>query len=580
MPLILRQRIQQRNPEAAFVESSESSFVLYLPQICLRKQHNPAFAWACYIANACNIPLVVLAVVLDDSHHPPSASSSPDTLTVVATARRTAFALEAIQEVSQAWEAHGAGVAIRVLVAGRTPHHLTLSRRAAAVVTDTPFVDPYRTFVDRVQQAVADTVPLFTVDGSTTVPPGSVLQTATTQGGRVVYSDVPTKAWQWEKRTQRFRKSHVLGTIREGLLDAPELISRLRPNFFLERLQQPAKASEAIIAQVPKEWVDPTVPCPGKRPWTVQELASISDLKEWVLNCPGIDQTVPPCFQTHGSGQEGQLRWQRFCSRHLCDYAKRRNTITQPHAVSRMSCYLNFGCVSIFQIIHDLWETTHKQTSKNAKDGCQKYESEIVKWREIGYVHCFAAQSDYASASIAIPVWARQWWGHRQHPPQKRSSISDSALASGTTTDATWNAMQQYLVVTGEMHNNARMTWGKTVVHWHHQQGASIEETLARLIYLNDRFALDGLSPPSYAGVLWCFGWCDKPAAPGAAIAVKLTTRYRFQSIHFAQAQRVLLAAPPHTATRRDRKTSDDAMRQHPNKKRQRSIDSFFRTSG
>ena len=46
--------------------------VLYLPTVCLRGKHNPAFALACTLANHLGLPLVVLALVLDDTHwqHP------------------------------------------------------------------------------------------------------------------------------------------------------------------------------------------------------------------------------------------------------------------------------------------------------------------------------------------------------------------------------------------------------------------------------------------------------------------------------------------------------------------------------
>ena len=58
---------------------------------------------------------------------------------------------------------------------------------------------------------------------------------------------------------------------------------------------------------------------------------------------------------------------------------------------------------------------------------------------------------------------------------------------------------------------------GKTVVHWQATK-VSTEESLLQLCCLNDRFALDGLSPPSYGGVLWCYGWQDKPA-PGNRVS-------------------------------------------------------------
>lgn len=96
---------------------SYRDFILYLPTNNLRKDHNPAFALACHIANLFNLPLIVLAVVLDDQHHvlPRSAQSSPTSFKpIVMTSRRLAFTLEALSDSSLQWHDHGAGVAIRV----------------------------------------------------------------------------------------------------------------------------------------------------------------------------------------------------------------------------------------------------------------------------------------------------------------------------------------------------------------------------------------------------------------------------------------------------------------------------------
>ena len=94
------------------------------------------------------------------------------------------------------------------------------------------------------------------------------------------------------------------------------------------------------------------------------------------------------------------------------------------------------------------------------------------------------------------------------------------------------------------------MTWGKTVVHWQ-KYSYSLDEMLEQLVYLNDRFALDSLSPPSYAGILWCFGWCDKPDS-GGGIAEKPASRYRQGPRAFDMAKQTLLisdVAPVSIAT-------------------------------
>jgi len=128
--------------------------------------------------------------------------------------------------------------------------------------------------------------------------------------------------------------------------------------------------------------------------------------------------------------------------------------------------------------------------------------------------------------------------------------------------------MQDYLRETGELHNNARMTWGKTVVHW--QKGLDLSEMLRHMAYINDRYALDGLSPPSYAGLLWCLGWCDKPRS-GGDISEKPSWQYRVGPDGFQEAQRRLLQShssivtflqpqpPPQKKRKKDESSADKA---------------------
>ena len=576
LPPTLTQRIHRRND---FPIIGSGKFILYLPTVVLRKQHNPAFALACHLANTHKVPLVVLAVVLDDAHLPlPPQHQQQQTPTkpIVFTARRIAFVLEALQEATAAWEDHGAGVAVRVHgPQARAPHHLTLARQALAVVTDEPFVHPYRQFVDSVERAVQFAkVPLLAVDGSTTVPPLYKLQKKTRdREGRIVYQDVPNKAWKWDERCKAHRRDHVLGAVKDGHFDAPPLTHKLKSNFFLD------KEVNSMQDVLPAEWKEPDTPSPGKRPWTVSEFGSVSNLKEWVLQWPGIDTSVPPCQQTHGSIKAGKERWHRFLVHHLEDYAKLRNKITEPHAVSRLSCFLNYGVVSIFQIVHDTWASKKGKSYK----GASKFEDEVVKWREIGYVHAFA--SPEYNLSSAVPAWASRWIKTEQD--NNGTSYSLEALETGSTQDDKWNAMQRYLVETGELHNNARMTWGKTIVHWQ-KHDYTLAELLHQMVYVNDRYALDGLSPPSYAGLLWCLGWCDKPSNAKGAISEKPASRYRTGSSGFLQAKHALLtgASTSSSGTQQAKKQSlarpsaVDAGQPKSPSKRQKSIDSYFRVSG
>jgi hypothetical protein len=194
LPEALKQRVVCRVLPSSLSKSSDDNddapngthekkkkpllFVLYLPTVVLRKRHNPAFALSCRLANHYGVPVIVLCTVLDDHH-----LSTPPVSPIAMTARRLAFTLEALQSCCKEFEDHGAGVAIRVHGPGaRTPHHLSMCHHAVAVVSDEPFVDPFRNYLRRVvKTCCAAKVPCFTVDGSTTVPPSSLLKPSLSQ---------------------------------------------------------------------------------------------------------------------------------------------------------------------------------------------------------------------------------------------------------------------------------------------------------------------------------------------------------------------------------------------------------------
>lgn len=75
------------------------------------------------------------------------------------------------------------------------------------------------------------------------------------------------------------------------------------------------------------------------------------------------------------------------------------------------------------------------------------------------------------------------------------------------THDELWNATQKELLLRGKIHGYYRMYWGKKIIEW----SPTHEEVLATMIYLHDRYALDGRDPNTYTNILWCFGLHDRP---------------------------------------------------------------------
>jgi deoxyribodipyrimidine photo-lyase len=54
------------------------------------------------------------------------------------------------------------------------------------------------------------------------------------------------------------------------------------------------------------------------------------------------------------------------------------------------------------------------------------------------------------------------------------------------------------------------MVGGKKVVEW----SEDAQDAAQNMIALNNRYALDGRYPNSYAGIDWCLGQCDRPWGP------------------------------------------------------------------
>ena len=190
------------------------------------------------------------------------------------------------------------------------------------------------------------------------------------------------------------------------------------------------------------------------------------------MTWPGADISVSPSVQTHGSYQAGNTRWTSFLHHKFARYDKTRNDIQYLHNVLQTSCYLNLGIVSIFDIIHDVWQAStappNAKRTYSANDRNwykKKFLDEIVKWRKIGYTHSFAYPTSFPLKDVILP-WATKYFASIPSNNHKGCTYTLHQLESGSTHDEKWKAMQHYLVETGELQNNARMTWGKTVVHW------------------------------------------------------------------------------------------------------------------
>ena len=120
--------------------------------------------------------------------------------------------------------------------------------------------------------------------------------------------------------------------------------------------------------------------------------------------------------------------------------------------------------------------------------GAEAFLDQLVTWRELGQMFCH--YRDDAGQYEALPEWARNTLA--RHARDRRPYIySPETLLRARTHDPLWNAAQTQLMREGIMHNYLRMLWGKKIIQW----SESPQDALQIMMFLNDRYALDGRDP-------------------------------------------------------------------------------------
>jgi photolyase PhrII len=242
------------------------------------------------------------------------------------------------------------------------------------------------------------------------------------------------------------------------------------------------------------QWPEAFLGSPGFEPFDFS--LSLSDA---IAECR-IDHSIPALPESVGGSTAGYQRWNTFLDTGLARYHQLRDEATLPDAVSRLSAYLHYGCVSVFSIAGD--------ASRKGGEGAGKFLDELLIWRELTHHFCF--HSDALETLDALPLWASESLLDHEADPRQQT-FDWETLARAKTGNPLWDLAQRSLMRHGELHNNLRMTWGKAILPWTH----SSRRALKLMVDLNHRFALDGSDPNSYGGLLWCMGQFDRAFPPG-----------------------------------------------------------------
>ena len=220
-------------------------------------------------------------------------------------------------------------------------------------------------------------------------------------------------------------------------------------------------------------------------------------IPELVGRCE-IDHSVPPSAQFPGGRAEALRRLRRFLRSRLRRYARHKNDPAM-HATSDLSPYLHGGYLSSLEVA--LAAQNYARENRLMAD---EFLEELIVRRELAFN--FACHTELPHSLRVLPEWARATL--QRHKRDRRDpAYAREQFDAGATDDDLWNATQRELRVRGKIHGYFRRYWGKKILEW----SRTPEDALQTMIYLNDRYALDGQDPNSYANILWCFGLHDRP---------------------------------------------------------------------
>ncbi len=211
-----------------------------------------------------------------------------------------------------------------------------------------------------------------------------------------------------------------------------------------------------------------------------------------------IDHAVAPVALPSGLGAARE-RLRAFCESGLPGYPERRADPNDDLGSSRLSPYLHFGQLAAAEVARTVLQN-------GPSTAVESYLDELVTWRELSLNFCLRNRQ-FATLE-ALPEWVRKTL-ERHQCDLRDPEYSLHDLERAGTHAPLWNAAQRELLDTGAMHNFMRMLWGKSVLLW----APRYVDALDWLIHLNNKYALDGRDPASYAGIQWCFGKFDRPFA-------------------------------------------------------------------
>ncbi len=215
-----------------------------------------------------------------------------------------------------------------------------------------------------------------------------------------------------------------------------------------------------------------------------------------------LDRSVGKAPELTGGAHAALERLEHFVTELLPAYAHNRNH-PDIDGTSVLSPYLHYGHISPITITLAIEAAAERDPQ--LRESADSFLDELVTWREL----CinYARYNPHYDDPECAEAWARETIA--AHAGDTRDPIyTREQLERAETYDELWNAAQRQMVRRGWMHNFMRMYWAKKVLEWSPDNATAMRT----LIYLNDKYFVDGRDPSGYAGIAWAiYGKFDRP---------------------------------------------------------------------
>lgn len=245
---------------------------------------------------------------------------------------------------------------------------------------------------------------------------------------------------------------------------------------------------------------DPLPPLKNTKQLHLKFDDDLSDV-DMLLKKLNVDQSVTRSPFFKGGYLEASHAFSKFLYNDLKDY-KDRNDPSNPK-VSHMSMYLHFGQISPRELLERM--TLAMLQDQIDQASIDSLVEQLYVRRELAFNYV-TYQKNYDIFEMMTQPWAyKTMEAHENDPRLYVYSIYD--YESFQTHDEAFNAAMIEMVVTGYMHNYMRMYWAKKIIEW----TPTFKEAYETIMYLNNKYFIDGRDANSYAGVAWCFGNHDRP---------------------------------------------------------------------